>query len=51
VATANMIRKQKLSEVVDAFKRMLSVDEAARKLSQEIAREKEEERKREILSS
>lgn len=43
MATPNLIRRQRLSEVVDAFKRMQTVAEAKVKVSEEIAKEKKEE--------
>lgn len=51
MTTPNLVRRERLAKVVDAFKRMQTVDEAAIKLSKEIAKKREEERKQGILSS
>lgn len=51
MTTPNMVRRQKIAEVVGAFKRMVSVDEAAIVLSKKLREKREEERKQRILSS
>lgn len=51
MTTPNLVRRERLAKVVEAFRRMQTVDEAAIKVAEEIRKKKEEERKREILSS
>ncbi|GAI28979.1 unnamed protein product [marine sediment metagenome] len=51
MTTPNLVRRERLAKVVEAFKRMQTVDEAAIALSKKLREKKEEERKQGILSS
>jgi len=43
MATANAVRRKQIEDLTAAWKRMMSVEKAAKELKEELARKKEEE--------
>lgn len=42
MTTPNLVRRERLARVVEAFKRMQTVDEAMKELSEKLAKKKKE---------